>query len=445
MSSKVLSSLLMGTSMLAGIGFVSPAFAQATSEACQTDDGKQGVVVNGQCQVEDGAVVAEDEAASEGGIVVTGSRIKKTTFSSISPLQVLSNQDSQDAGDFDAASILQRSESAAGQQIDATFQGFVLDNGPGSQTINLRGLGADRTLLLINSRRLAPAGVEGAPTNPSINLLPTSLIDRFDLLLDGASSVYGSDAVAGVINVILRKDFDGPELFVSGNVNPMGGGDDYTVSGAWGFNSDRGFFGIGAEYAYRDEVKLRDRDFLAGCDTHYELGDDGQIRTIDLRSNATVRNRTPGVTVSENPCKVTGLSGRIFQGFARFGSIYFQADGSPGNSGVPGYSDSTDAFGVDLDANNDGIRDVDFQDHNTNGFNTDRTFITQQKLYNVMAYGEYTLPGEANITPFFEANYSRADVFADNTGTPQIFPSVPGSNPFNPCNLATGVDLPGCG
>ena len=94
-------------------------------------------------------------------------------------------------GAFDPAQILQRSESAAGQQIDATFQGFVLDNGPGSQTLNLRGLGADRTLLLLNGRRLAPSGVEGAPVNPSLNLIPSTLVDRYDLLLDGASSVYG--------------------------------------------------------------------------------------------------------------------------------------------------------------------------------------------------------------------------------------------------------------
>jgi len=388
------------------------------------------------------ADITEDEADAQpapGSIVVTGSRIKRDTYSSISPIQVLTTEASQEAGLFDPAQILQRSESAAGQQIDATFQGFVLDNGPGSQTVNLRGLGADRTLLLINGRRLAPAGVEGAPTNPSINLLPGSLIDRYELLLDGASSVYGSDAVAGVGNIILRKDFDGPEIFASGNINPQGGGDDYTVSGAWGFNTDRGFFGIGAEYQYRDEVKLRDRDFLAGCDTNYELGSDGSIRTAGLRDNAIVQNRTPGVSVSESACKVDGISGRIFNGFTNLGSIYYTS--GPGNTGIPNFSDST-AFGVDLDFDGDGIRDVDFQNVNNNAANIDQTFITQQKLYNVMAYGEYTFAGEANITPFFEANYSRAEVFAANTGTPQIFPSVPGANPFNPCNLnaVNGVD-----
>ena len=387
------------------------------------------------------------EESSDGAIVVTGSRIKRDTYSSISPLQVLTTEASQDAGIFDPSQLLQRSESASGQQIDATFQGFVLDNGPGSQTLNLRGLGADRTLLLVNGRRLAPAGVEGAPTNPSINLLPSSLIDRYDLLLDGASSVYGSDAVAGVGNIVLRKDFDGPELFASGNYNPNGG-NDFQVSGAYGFNTDRGFFGIGAEYAFRDEVKLRDRDFLAGCDTHYELGSDGSIRTLGVRDNAVVQNRTPGVSVSESPCKVSGISGRIFQPFARFGSVYFPGGGNianfPANAAgdILNFGESTDAFGTDVDSNGDGIRDVDFQNVNTNAANLDQTFISQQKLYNVMAYGEYTFPGDANITPFFEANYSRAEVFSDNTGVPQIFPSVPGNNPFNPCNLAApgGVD-----
>ncbi|MEP5937116.1 MAG: TonB-dependent receptor [Erythrobacter sp.] len=381
----------------------------------------------------------------QGAITVTGSRIRKSTFNSISPLQVITTDQSSNVGAFDPAQILQRSESAAGVQIDATFQGFVLDNGPGSETINLRGLGADRTLLLINGRRLAPAGVEGAPTNPSINLLPASLIDRYDLLLDGASSVYGSDAVAGVGNIILRKDFDGLELFASGNLNEEGGGNDYTVSAAWGFNTDRAFFGIGGEYRVRDEIRLRDRSFLSGCETNYEIDQNGNVRTVGVRDNAVVQNRTPGVSVSESPCVITGISGRIFIPFTNLGSVYYQNGNS--NTGIPNFNESTfSSAGIpafDVDANGDGIRDVDFQDVNTNAADLDATLISQQKLYNVMAYGEYTFPGAANITPFFEALYTRAEIFSSNTGTGQVFPSVPDLNAFNPCNFITnpnGVD-----
>ncbi|WP_299191407.1 TonB-dependent receptor [uncultured Erythrobacter sp.] len=381
------------------------------------------------------------QQSAQGGITVTGSRIVRDTYSSISPLQVLSTENQQAVGAFDPSQILQRSESAAGTQIDATFQGFVLDNGPGSQTLNLRGLGADRTLLLLNGRRLAPSGVEGAPVNPSLNLIPSTLVDRYDLLLDGASSVYGSDAVAGVGNLILRKDFDGLEIQANGNLNEQGGGDDYVVSAAWGLNLDRGFFGIGAEYAYRDEVRLRDRDFLSGCNTHYEIDQDGNILTTGLRDNAVVRDRTPGVTLSESECKISGISGRVFIPFTRVGSVYFPANGNIANIPGLGFGESTNASGIDLDTDGDGVRDVDFQNVNTNAANLDQTFISEQELINVFAYGEYTLPGDANITPYFEANYSRAEIRLPNTGIPQIFPSVPDLNQFNPCNFVTGTGV----
>ncbi len=445
LEARALKGLAYSASALAMV-VAAPAFAQDAEVDCDNLDAD--LPIPAECQ--ETIVGADGATAGEGGIVVTGSRIVRDTYSSISPLQVLTTDGENEAGLFDPSQILQRSTAASGQQIDATFIGFVLDNGPGSQTLNLRGLGADRTLLLVNGRRLAPAGVEGAPTSPSINLLPGSLIDRYDLLLDGASSVYGSDAVAGVGNIILRKDFDGLELSARGEINPMGSGEDYTISGAWGFNTDRAFFGIGVEYDHRDEIRYGDRDFFTGCDTNYEIDQNGNIYTIGKIDNATVQNRTPGVSVSENPCKVGGISGRIFVPQTRFGSVYFPANGNIANIPVDpitgrrlNFGESTDAFGVDLDTNGDGIRDVDFQNVNTNGAFPNTLFIPQQDLFNVMAYGEYTFPGEANITPYFEANYSRAEIKADNTGAPQIFPFVPGTNQFNPCNFVsnpTGVD-----
>ncbi|TMM48743.1 TonB-dependent receptor domain-containing protein [Qipengyuania marisflavi] len=436
-----------------------PAWAQTSQPSGVTSNETQTIDCDDYVNAPDGTVIpvecdnapvdvtgtGADGSVTPGSIVVTGSRIKRDTYSSISPLQVITTEASNEQGLFDPSQILQRSESASGQQIDATFQGFVLNNGPGSQTLNLRGLGADRTLLLVNGRRLAPSGTEGAPVNPSINLLPGSLIDRYDLLLDGASSVYGSDAVAGVGNVILRKDFDGLELYARGEINPQGGGDDYTVSAAFGKNFDRGFIGIGAEYDFRDTVRFNDRDFFRGCDKNYEVDQDGNIYTLGVRDNAVVLNASGGaVGVSENECKIGGISGRLFNPYTFSGSIYYQGDNGLAFPGfVPGYSDSQNAFGQQIDFNGDGIRDVDFQNVNTNGSNLDQVFQSQQKLYNIMAYGEYTFPSEVNLTPFFEANYSRAEIFADNAGTPQIFPSVPDLNAFNPCNFATnpnGVD-----
>ena len=148
-------------------------------------------------------------------VVVTGSRLKRDTYSSIAPLQIITAEVSREAGLLDAGDILRESTATAGNQVDLTFQGYVLDNGPGATEVSLRGLGGNRTLLLINGRRMAPSGIEGAPVSPDAGLIPGSLVGQYDLLLDGASSVYGSDAIGGVANIILRNDFDGFEIDVS--------------------------------------------------------------------------------------------------------------------------------------------------------------------------------------------------------------------------------------
>ncbi|WP_350606427.1 TonB-dependent receptor plug domain-containing protein [Pseudoalteromonas sp. MER144-MNA-CIBAN-0113] len=139
-------------------------------------------------------VELEEEAPER--IVVTGSRIRKAEFSNASPIQIINGDLSREMGLFDAGSMLQSTSQAAGTQIDNTFGGFVLDNGPGAATIGFRGLGAERTLVLINGRRMAPAGVGGAPTSPDLNLIPGVMVERVENLFDGASTVYGSDAVA---------------------------------------------------------------------------------------------------------------------------------------------------------------------------------------------------------------------------------------------------------
>lgn len=437
-------------STIKGLAFTASALAltvasHASAQTTNQEEEADGVTSNDPLDdevVDETSTGASGEVTS-GAIVVTGSRIQRDdTYTSISPLQVLETETLQDTGQFDAAAILQQSESAAGTQIDATFQGFVLNNGPGSQTLDLRGLGADRTLLLINGRRMAPAGVEGAPTNPSINLIPSSLVQRYDLLLDGASSVYGSDAVAGVGNIVLRKDIDGIELFANGDLNEEGAGDDYRISAAFGKFGSNWSFGVGAEYARRDEIKLGDRDFLAGCNTHYEITDSGQIRTLGISDDANTRADSGG-TIGEvtTPCTIDAAARRIIPNSPLFfSSIYYDetiypTTGIAGNTGIPNFTDAFDAFGNPVDRDGDGLLDVDFSQVTRNGTDLEPSFISPQDLYNVMAYGEYTFDGDLGITPYFEANYSRAEVSA-RSSAPQLFPYVPGSNPFNPCNIA---------
>ena len=247
------------------------------SLATAQDEALEETLVNSS-ETEDQSLVSD--AVDE--IVVTGSRLKRDTYSSVSPMQIITAEMSREVGLINPGDILQTSTASSGQQIDLTFSGFVLDNGPGSSTANLRGLGEARTLVLVNGRRLAPGGAEGAPYAPNLNLVPGSLVQQYDILLDGASSIYGSDAIAGVANVILRKDFNGLEIEGYSRLPEHGGGEDTSLSLTWGKNYDRGFVGFGAEYSDNKHVTYAQRPWPSECATNYHIDHSGEFRTTDL-------------------------------------------------------------------------------------------------------------------------------------------------------------------
>lgn len=190
---------LRDTSALAGGLFAAmliavPALAQESTAPQQEPDSQEETTV--------------DE------IVVTGSRIPVNEFTSSSPIQVLTSERAEQRGLSDTVQLLQSSTLAAGSpQVNSTISSaFVTDGGPGSATISLRGLGANRTLVLLNGRRAGPAGTRGGVSAFDLNVIPQSAIGRIDVLKDGASSIYGSDAVAGVVNLISEGARDGGEM-----------------------------------------------------------------------------------------------------------------------------------------------------------------------------------------------------------------------------------------
>jgi iron complex outermembrane receptor protein len=389
-------------------------------------------------QEESDEVAAEDEDGIE-EITVTGSRLKRDTYSSIAPLQIISSNVSREVGLIDASSILQESTAAGGQQIDLTFSGFVLDNGPGSSTINLRGLGEARTLVLVNGRRLAPSGVEGAPFAANLDLVPASLVQQYDLLLDGASSVYGSDAIAGVANVILRQDFDGFEVEGYSRVPHHSSGVENTLSALWGMNFDRGFIGVGAEFRDREAVQWRDRPWTADCAKHNEIDENGQIR-----SQEAFYTDVYGMPWDE--CARDGLTGTltsrtVMPDLPFTGSVYY----TPGfsNGGWGNFSES-EQFGYAVDTDQDGVADMTYRDFSTNGKadTLDATLFPENQIMSVMAYGEYTFAGEANITPYFETLYTDLEFKSQSFLFP-YFPTVPANNPYNLCNpnAITGIGV----
>ena len=406
--------------------FASVGFAQQVEgDDADTEDAAVEVPAGQAGAAQAGAAPLEE-------VVVTGSRLRRDTYSSIAPLQVITGQVSREIGQIDPATILQESTSAAGAQVDITFTGLVLDSGPGHSSIDLRGLGDSRTLVLINGRRASPAGVEGAPVSPDLNLIPGSVVQQYEILLDGASSVYGSDAIAGVANVILRKDFDGFEFEAYSQLPSEGNGERNTFSGTWGRNFDRGFVGGAVEFQRWERVALDDRPWTAGCDLHMEVDQRGQIRNTDLEYPELFG-------MNSTSCKI-GFAQRAWDNDLGFGSIYYTPGES--NTGIPNLSEAT-LWGLVLDLNEDGAPDVDFTDYNANGALGHGDLIPEFERTSAFAYGEYTFVGDMNITPYFELMQNRRTYDNYNPGS-VLYQEVPADNPYNPCN-PNGLNGVDCG
>jgi len=206
----------------------------------------------------------EEQPAQLERVTVTGSLISRLGFDSISPVQIITADTSATTGQLTTASILQTASVAAGStQISNQFSGFVIEGGNGVQTISLRGLGANRTLVLLDGRRPGPAGTRGQVGAFDLNVIPSVILQRVELLKDGGGSIYGSDAVAGVANLITRKTLDRSILTVETNLPQEAGGSNWSVAGATGFNFDNG--SVIASFQHFDSQPLQrgDRDFLS--------------------------------------------------------------------------------------------------------------------------------------------------------------------------------------
>ncbi|HSC66192.1 MAG TPA: TonB-dependent receptor plug domain-containing protein, partial [Cellvibrio sp.] len=195
-------------------------------------------------------------------LVVVGSRIRQTNPNTISPVNVISRESATAAGLNSITDILQSNALTGGSsQVNNAYGGYVTDGGPGANTLSLRGLGASRTLVLINGRRVAPSGTQGAVGTADLNVLPTALIERVEVLRDGASSIYGSDAVSGVVNVITRDDVDGLTIEGDFNLPTEGDGEQYRFSISGGMDEE-GFSVSGSfDYYERKDLTLNQRDW----------------------------------------------------------------------------------------------------------------------------------------------------------------------------------------
>jgi len=262
--------LLLGVSMAALIAG-SPAMAQTPPE--ETAPPPEEVVAE-EAQAAPEAQAGQPEPET---IVVTGSRIRgRPEFTSPDPVTLIDPSVAKREGKFDTAEMLQSSPIAAGstQITSAISSNFVTQGGQGTQTIDLRGLGPNRTLVLLNGRRAGPAGTRGAVAAFDLNVLPQSIVQRVDVLKTGASSIYGSDAVAGVVNIFTKKDTGGLQIDANVSVPQKGGGEQYRISGIYGKEFDRGHFLVAVDYYRQRELARGDRKYL-GCPEAYTFREGG--------------------------------------------------------------------------------------------------------------------------------------------------------------------------
>lgn len=265
-------SYLFGTTLLAGmIAAAAPSFAQTQNS--------QTATTSSQSQQSQDATTVEE-------IVVTGSRIRNPQFSNASPLQVITSEQTELRGVPDlAGALLSSSLAASSAQTNDQLTGYITGGGGGVQTLSLRGLGSQRTLTLMNGRRAGPAGTRGQVQAFDLNVIPQSQVERIDILKDGASSTYGSDAVAGVVNIITTQRLDGGSFNAYASQPFEGGGEQYRMDGAFGRTFDRGYFNVGAEYYRALVLRRSDRDDTA-CAQDYlfdpETGD--RIDYVDSRT-----------------------------------------------------------------------------------------------------------------------------------------------------------------
>lgn len=207
-------------------------------------------------------------------IEVTGSRIKRVDSEGVSPVDVITREQIERTGQPTAAEVLRNLPINTGSFGESFSNSFA----PGAAGISLRGLGQKTTLVLINGRRTAGYGFAQnlQDTFVDLNAIPSSAVERIEILKDGASAIYGSDAIAGVVNVILRSDYRGAE--VGGTIGSFEGKGDARMNAVFGYGDQaRDKFNVfGAVDFYK-------RDLLLQKDTEF-------LKTRDFRGRAGGRN-----------------------------------------------------------------------------------------------------------------------------------------------------------
>ena len=249
-------------------------------------------------------------------VEITGSSIKRATAETASPIQVISRDDLMKSGKGTVSEYLQTLTADGAGSLPTGFgNGFAA----GSTAISLRGLGATSTLVLLNGRRMAPfaRADDGQKSFTDLSTVPMQIVERIEILKDGASSTYGADAIAGVVNIILRKDFQGLEIKGDTGWSRYDDAKANKASMTYGKGSlddDKYNFVFNAEYSQSDSLKnsdRKDRDHIGksdlrpygyAVDTQYAAGYIAGNNTASASPTGSIRNPANNNYVSLPGC-----------------------------------------------------------------------------------------------------------------------------------------------
>ena len=230
------------------LGLAAPAAAQVQASTAETQ---------AQLQPASPEAAAAGVSAASEDIIVTGSRIQRTGFTAPTPTTVVSIEDIQKAAPANIADFVNQLPQLSGSSTTRTGNGNTSAGTNGLNTLNLRSLGSNRTLVLLDGRRVVPSAVNATV---DINNLPSALVERVDIVTGGASAAYGSDAVAGVVNFVLQRKFTGIKATVQGGLTDRGDDGNATAGIAFGtpFAGGRGHLLASVEGAYQAGIQTLD-------------------------------------------------------------------------------------------------------------------------------------------------------------------------------------------
>ena len=351
-------------------------------------------------QAPDATTKPADSGTGE-AVVITGSNIKRSDYEGPQAVIVYDSKKIEQSGARTVTEVLKRLPQNAAGFTEGVNTGLSFS--PGASAASLRGLGVSATLVLLNGRRIAPFPLaqNGTDAFADLNSIPISAVDRIEILKEGASAVYGSDAIAGVINIILKNNYTGAEIeSYIGNTTEK---DSLEVRETMlsGFANEKFHIMVNANYYHRNSIASRDRDFSLTADHRNKSG-------LDLRS---VRSNPGTIFFSGSPAFPDGVAAVPPGGNGRTNAPGFL----PENYFLPGV-----------------LPDGNFR--NRFNFNKFTELIPDTERWGSMTTFGY------NITPhlefFGEASYQAvktesviAPTPPDSAGDGLI---VPATNPFNP-------------